>query len=151
VAKGQACLEIGELGRRVGLASSALRYYERAGLLTPDGRAKGRRFYGPATVERVALIRLFQDAGFTLAEIRVVIATGSRRHPSWKRLMEAKLRELETSIARAQRAQSMIEHALGCRHRELSTCPNFRAALRARLSPSRDALSPTNPRRASAR
>jgi len=151
VSKEHAFLTIGELGQRVGLASSALRYYERAGLLTPDGRAKGRRFYGPASVERVALIRLFQDAGFTLAEIRAMIATGSRRSPSWKRLMEAKLLELTTSIARAQRAQSMIEHALGCRHRELSACPNFRAALRARLTPSRDASPSSKPRRAPAR
>jgi DNA-binding transcriptional MerR regulator len=151
VAKEHAFLSIGELGRAVGLASSALRYYERAGLLTPDGRAKGRRFYGHASVERVALIRLFQDAGFTLAEIRAVIATGTRRHPSWKRLLEAKLLELTTSIARAQRAQSMIEHALGCPHRELSACPNFRAALRERLTPTRDASAPSRPRRAAAR
>ena len=43
MSKENAFLTIGELGQRVGLASSALRYYERAGLLTPDGRARGRR------------------------------------------------------------------------------------------------------------
>lgn len=48
--------------------------------------------------------------------------------------MEAKLLELEASIAQAKRAKSLIEHALACRHRELSICPNFRAALKARLS-----------------
>src|SRR5262245_11616968 len=122
-------LGIGELGRRTGLATSALRYYERVGLLAPDGRAHGRRYYGPAKAERIALIRLCQDAGFTLAEIRAFVAAGSRRHPSWARLMEAKLRELEASIARAKRAKALIEHALACRHRELTVCPNFRAAL----------------------
>ena len=137
--KERAFLGIGELGRRAGLATSALRYYERAGLLAPAGRAHGRRYYGPESTERIALIRLFQDAGFTLREIRAVIASGGhrgRRHSSWKRLMEAKLLELRSSIDRAQRARSMIEHALACRHRELSACPNFRAALRARLRPS---------------
>src|SRR5262245_41688938 len=129
-----AFLGIGELGRRTGLATSALRYYERVGLLVPDGRANGRRYYGPASAERLALIRLCQDAGFTLAEIRAVLAAGSRRNPSWTRLMEAKLLELEASIARAKRAKVLIEHALACRHRELSMCPNFRAALKARLS-----------------
>jgi MerR family transcriptional regulator, redox-sensitive transcriptional activator SoxR len=124
---------IGELGRRTGLAPSALRYYERVGLLMPDGRTNGRRYYGPASVERIALIRLCQDAGFTLAEIRAVIATGSRRNPSWMRLMEGKLLELKTSIARGKQAKALIEHALACRHRELSMCPNFRAALKARL------------------
>ena len=129
-----ALLGIGELGRRTGLATSALRYYERVGLLVPDGRANGRRYYGPASSQRIALIRLCRDAGFTLAEIRAVLAAGSRRNPSWTRLMEAKLLELEASIARAMRAKALIEHALDCRHRELSMCPNFRAALKARLT-----------------
>jgi DNA-binding transcriptional MerR regulator len=130
----QAFLGIGELGRRTGLATSALRYYERVGLLVPDGRANGRRYYGPTSAERIALIRLCQDAGFTLAEVRAFVAAGSRRHPSWMRLMEAKLLELEACIARAKRAKTLIEHGLACRHRELSTCPKFRAALKARLS-----------------
>src|SRR5262245_24651342 len=124
---------IGELGRRTGLATSALRYYEQVGLLVPAGRSNGRRYYGPESTERVALILLCQDAGFTLAEIRAIAAAGSRRHPSWRHLMEAKLLELEASIAQAQRAKALIEHGLACRHRELSLCPNFRAALKARL------------------
>ena len=130
----RAFLGIGELGRQTGLATSALRYYERVGLLVPDGRAKGRRYYRSESAERVALIRLCQDAGFTLAEVRAFVAAGSRRHPSWKRLMEAKLLELQASIARAKRAKALIEHGLACRHRELSMCPNFRAVLEARLS-----------------
>jgi DNA-binding transcriptional MerR regulator len=133
MSKPTALLGIGEFGRRTGLATSALRYYERVGLLAPGGRANGRRYYGSASAEQIALIRLCQDARFTLAEIRTFVAAGSRRHPSWTRLMEAKLRELEASIANAKRAKALIEHALNCRHRELSICPNFRAALKARL------------------
>src|SRR5262245_17912714 len=133
---GRAFLRIGELGRRTGLATSALRYYERVGLLAPEGRANGRRYYDPASAERVALIRLCQDGGFTLAEVRVFIAAGRRRHHSWRQLMEAKLRELEASIAVAKRAKALIEHGLACRHHELSMCPNFRAALAVRLGPS---------------
>jgi DNA-binding transcriptional MerR regulator len=129
-----ASLEIGELGRRTGLATSALRYYERVGLLAPDGRVNGRRYYGCSSTERIGLIRLCQDAGFTLAEIRAFVTAGSRRHPSWVRLMEAKLLELEASIAHATRAKALIAHALACPHPELSRCPNFRAALKARLS-----------------
>src|SRR5215471_3543507 len=90
---------IGELSRQTGLATSALRYYERVGLLSPDGRVSGRRYYGPASAQRIALIRLCQDAGFTLAEVRAFLAAGSRRHPSWTRLMETKLLELKASIA----------------------------------------------------
>ena len=133
MSNGPAFLLIGELSRRTGLATSALRYYERVGLLKPDGRASGRRYYGPASGERIALIRLCQDAGFTLGEIRSFVAIGSRRQRSWRRLMKAKILELEASIAQAKRAKSLIEHGLACQHRELFMCPNFRAALKARL------------------
>jgi len=60
---------IGELARRTGVATSALRYYERMGLLSPAERVGQRRHYLPSSAERVALIRLCQDAGFTLAVI----------------------------------------------------------------------------------
>lgn len=143
-------LGIGELGRQTGLATSALRYYERVGLLVPGGRVNGRRYYGSASAEQIALIRLCQDAGFTLAEIRTFVATGGRRLPSWTRLMEAKLLELEASIAEAKRAKALIEHALNCPHRELSICPNFRAALKARLR-RQDADSTHHVRKASLR
>jgi DNA-binding transcriptional MerR regulator len=142
---------IGDLARRTGLATSALRYYERVGLLAPEGRANGKRYYGPGSADRIALILLCQDAGFTLAEIRAVIAAGSRRHPSWTRLMKAKVLELEAWIGHAKQAKALIEHALACRHRELSMCPNFRAALSARLAVTeRDSvrfLSPPRPKR----
>jgi DNA-binding transcriptional MerR regulator len=92
-----------------------------------------RRHYNSSSAQRVALIRLCQDAGFTLAEIRWLAANGTRRSRSWTRLVNAKLVQLEDSIARARRAKSLIQHALACPHRDLATCPNFRSALDARL------------------
>ena len=121
---------IGELARRTGLASSALRYYERVGLLSPTLRAGGRGHYRPSSAERVALIQLCQDAGFTLGEIRALLAAGSRRGRPWARLAEAKLRQLDTRIAEAERARTMVRHALACPHRDLFNYPNFRAALK---------------------
>jgi DNA-binding transcriptional MerR regulator len=130
----QTTLTIGELSRRTELATSALRYYERVGLLRPDGRANGRRYYGSPSGERIAFVRLCQDAGFTLSETRALVATGMRRRRSWIGLVGAKLAELEDSIARARRAESLLQHALACRHSDLAKCPNFRSALDARLS-----------------
>src|SRR5262245_43033882 len=124
---------IGELARRSGLASSALRYYERVGLLSPIGRTGGRREYTPSSVERVALIQLCQDAGFTLREIRTVIATRGRRGRTWRGVVEAKLRELDARIAQAERARSLVQHAIACPHPNLFECEDFRAALQARV------------------
>ncbi len=132
---------IGELSHRTGLATSALRYYERVGLLSPAGRLGGRRYYGASCAERVALIQLCQDAGFTLREIRALVAAGSRRGRQWTRLVEGKLRELETRIAKAEHARALVQHALACPHRNLLTCANFRAALQAHLrAPGGDTL-----------
>ena len=123
-------IPIGELARRTGVAASALRYYERIGLLSPAGRAGGRRHYPPSSTERVALIRLCQDAGFTLAEIGRLL-DGWRR--AWGRLAGRKVAELDARIADARRAKELIAHALECPHRDLFACPSFRSALEARL------------------
>jgi MerR family redox-sensitive transcriptional activator SoxR len=124
---------IGELARRTGVASSALRYYERIGLLSPAERAGQRRHYPPSSAERVALIRLCQDAGFTLAEIGRLLASWSRGRRAWGRLAERKIAELDARIADAQRAKKLITHALECPHRDLLACPRFRSALEAHL------------------
>ena len=126
-------IAIGELARRTGLASSALRYYERAGVLSPTARAGGRRHYGSSSVERLALIQLCQDAGFTLREIHALLTAWSRRSRLWARLARAKLRELDMRIAQAERAKTLVQHALACPHRNLVSCPNFRATLQAYL------------------
>jgi DNA-binding transcriptional MerR regulator len=124
---------IGELARRTGVATSALRYYERVGLLAPAERPGGRRHYTASSAERVAFIRLCQSAGFTLAEIgRLLAATRPR---GWGELAERKIAELDERIADAQRARKLVKHSLECPHRDLFTCPNFRSALEAQLEP----------------
>ena len=124
---------IGELARRTGVATSALRYYERIGLLPPAERVGQRRHYPPSVAERVALIRLYRDVGFTLEEIGRMLAATTQGRRGWGDLAERKIAELDARIADAQRAKTLIEHALECRHRDLLTCPNFRSALEAQL------------------
>ena len=124
---------IGELARRTGVATSALRYYERIGLLSTGERAGRRRHNPPSAAERVALIRLLQDAGFTLAEIGRLLATWSLGRRALGRLAEQKIAELDARIADAQRAKKLITAALGCPHQDLLACPNFRSALEAHL------------------
>jgi DNA-binding transcriptional MerR regulator len=126
-------LPIGELARRTGVATSALRYYERLGLLSPAARAGQRRHYTASSAERVALIRVYQDAGFTLEEIGRMLGARSQGRRGWGDLAERKIAELDARIADAQRAKKLIQHALQCSHRDLLTCPSFRRALEARL------------------
>jgi DNA-binding transcriptional MerR regulator len=128
-------MPIGELARRTGMATSALRYYEQIGLLPPAERAGQRRRYPPSVAERVALIRLYQDAGFTLAEIGRMLAARSQGRGGWGDLAERKIAELDARIADAQQAKTLIKHALECPHRDLLACPRFRSALEAQLEP----------------
>jgi DNA-binding transcriptional MerR regulator len=68
-------LTIGELARRAGVTASALRYYEELGLLPPPARISGQRRYPESAARLVAAILLYSDAGFTLAEQKVLLAT----------------------------------------------------------------------------
>src|SRR5579859_1867560 len=68
-------VNIGELARRTGVASTALRYYEKAGLLPePRRSSSGYRAYEPEVVPRLAFIRAAQAVGLSVAEIREIIA-----------------------------------------------------------------------------
>src|SRR5207253_5860427 len=67
-------LRIGEVARRSGLRASAIRYYEDLKLIAPSARRGGSRRYNESALERLALIEFAKEAGFTLTEIRRLIA-----------------------------------------------------------------------------
>src|SRR5579862_656983 len=89
-------VRIGELARRAGLATSALRYYEAAGLLPPAERtAAGYRLYPPGLVGRLEFIRRAQQLGLSLDEIRELISAdddGRLRHSVAHKLAEVERR-----------------------------------------------------------
>ncbi len=135
---GELLITIGAVAKQAGVAASALRYYERRGLVTPAGRRGGRRVYEASVVERIALIRLCRDTGFTLAEIRQLLAGRNGFRRAWTALARQKVRELEGRIEEARSAKKLLEHALACPKPDLLTCPNFQASLRARLPPGQE-------------
>ncbi|WP_328807863.1 MerR family transcriptional regulator [Nonomuraea antri] len=122
-------LDIGEVARRSGLAASALRFYERKGLIEAEGRNGLRRAYRPETLERLALIACARDAGFTLAEIAAFL----RAKPSDARLrarLAAKEREVSARVDQLTRLRDSLRHAAGCTHDPLVECPEFKQGLR---------------------
>src|SRR5437879_6353011 len=131
-------LSIGELARRTGVRPSALRFYEEAGLLAPTQRVAGRRRYRPSALRRVALMRLCQDAGFSLSEIEELLSDRARPRRGWRQLAERKIAGLEIRITEAQQTKEMLEHALQCPEPDLADCPVFRSAVDARLVPATD-------------
>lgn len=118
-------MKIGELAGRSGLNASAIRYYERRGLLPAPHRAGGQRRYPDDALDRVLLIRFASEMGFTLSEIKVFL-DGLRDDapvgPRWKKLAHRKIQEVEGSILRARRLKSLLEHLLHCRCVSLQVC-----------------------------
>jgi MerR family redox-sensitive transcriptional activator SoxR len=110
-------LSIGEVARRTGVRTSALRYYEEAGILPPPARVSGRRCYDADAIRRVDVLRFAQQAGFTLREIKALFHGFGAETPlsaRWKSLARGKLRELDVVAERVQRMRRALELGLKC-------------------------------------
>jgi DNA-binding transcriptional MerR regulator len=123
---------IGDLAKRTGVAPSALRYYEEIGLMPPAARVSGRRRYDEAAVVFVGMILLHRDVGFSLSEIKALLA--SRSLGARRKLARRKLTELDERISRSQVARIALQHSLRCRHENPLDCPNFADVLAGRLA-----------------
>src|SRR5215218_6632505 len=116
-------LTIGELAKRTGVATSALRYYEELGLLPAPDRVSGQRRYPESAVGLVGLILLLQDVGFSLRESKALLASRTQAVEGWRSLAQRKLTDLDEQIANAQTAKEVITHGLACPHDDFTTSP----------------------------
>jgi len=118
-------MKIGELAKHADLKPSAIRYYERLGVLGPPDRTSGQRRYPPEALDRVLLVRFAGEMGFTLAEIKLFLA-GLRDDvpvgPRWRKLAARKLVEVEESLQRTRRLKSLLEHLQHCHCASLQVC-----------------------------
>jgi len=97
-------LTIGGVARRAGVRPSAIRYYESVGLLASPPRVGGRRRYDPRVLRQLAVIGVAQQAGFTIAEIKILLHgfdAETSAAARWRALAERKLPEIDALIARA--------------------------------------------------
>jgi len=110
-------LSIGELAKLAGVATSAIRYYERVGLLPPPPRVSGHRRYDATAVRLLTTLRFAQRAGFSVAEIRTLFhGFGANVPPSarWRVLATQKLAELDELIASAERMRVALNAGMRC-------------------------------------
>jgi MerR family redox-sensitive transcriptional activator SoxR len=118
-------MKIGQLARSASLNASAIRYYEKMGLLTPPQRLGGQRRYPADAVHRVLLIRFASGMGFTLSEIKLFLS-GLRDNtpvgPRWKKLASRKLAEVEQNIARSLKLKSLLQGLCRCHCASLPQC-----------------------------
>ncbi len=126
-------LTIGAVAKRIGVAIDTIRYYEREGLLPePERRASGYRHYAEGTISQLRFIRRAKGLGFTLEEIRELLAlSADRQHGvvTVKRRAQERLMTIDRRILELQRVRDglaqLVESCPG--HGAPEQCPILRA------------------------
>ena len=119
-------LTIGEVARRVELNPSAIRYYERIGLMPPARRVSGQRRYGQDTVHRLGILKAAKRLGFTLEETQTLLAAeakGAPAHLQMRVLAEQKLSEVDALIEQLSAVRRLLLSAVHrCQAQNLEDC-----------------------------
>ena len=125
-------LTIGQLARRAGVATSALRFYEAEGLLTGSRSAGGHRQYPRHALRRVAFIRAAQAVGLSLPQIKAALATlPDSRTPTkadWAKLSASWAPLLDARIAALQALRQKLTGCIGCGCLSLKACALYNPA-----------------------
>lgn len=131
-------MTIGQMSERTGVAPSALRYYEREGLIHASRSDGGQRRYTRETIRRISFVRVAQQVGLSLDDIRAALASlPDNRTPSqrdWHRLSTAWRPRLDAQIAMLERLRDRLDGCIGCGCLSLKFCgllnPDDRAGQR---------------------
>lgn len=123
-----ATLTVGQLARRFGLKTSAIRYYEANGILPEPNRESGQRRYDAKAVRRMEVLDVAKRADFSLDEARVLLRSAEAGTPAFeslRALATRKLPEVEALIARAQAMRQWLLTATDCSCTSLDVCALF--------------------------
>lgn len=121
-------LGIGEVAREAGVSVSAIRFYEREGLLAKVERVGGKRRFGIDVVRRLGVIDVAKQAGFSLDEIRALLDSidrGAPAHEELRALAARKLPEMDALIERARAMRDWLAVASDCGCESLEDCALF--------------------------
>jgi|GraSoiStandDraft_5_1057265.scaffolds.fasta_scaffold79287_2 MerR family transcriptional regulator, redox-sensitive transcriptional activator SoxR len=125
-------LTIGQLARRFGLNTSAIRYYEAHDVLPEPLRVGGQRRYGPDAVRRLEVIAVAKRAGLSLDEIRALLRgddAGRPAHESLRAIAAHRLPAVENEIKRAETMREWLTVAANCTCETLDSCAQFQPSL----------------------
>lgn len=129
----QTALTIGRIAQSAGVAIDTIRFYEREGLLPePKRRPSGYREYDQTAVSRLRFIRRAKDLGFTLEEIRELLALSADRHGGVEGVREravARLQAIDERIAELQRIRNGLSELVDAcpGHGAPEDCPILKA------------------------
>jgi MerR family redox-sensitive transcriptional activator SoxR len=107
-------MTIGEVAKQSGLRTSAIRYYERVGLLPKPARSGGQRRYDSGILRRLAVLERAKSCGFTLAEARQLFSEPGRPSERWDQAARTKIVELDALLDRIRRMKALIVRRCQC-------------------------------------
>lgn len=126
-------MDIAEVARRTGVPASALRYYEKRGLIASLAPQGARRQFAPAVLDQLALVALGQAAGLSLDEVLSML-TPQGKPDIDRQLLAAKADELDVTIRQLSAVRRGLRHAAACPAPSHAECPTFRQLLKAAAS-----------------
>lgn len=116
---------IGEIANQVGIAPSAIRYYEEIGLLPPARRVSGKRRYDEGILQKLGIILMAKSAGLTIEEIQMLLHEFPEDTPPsarWEVLATKKITELNQRMAQIQQMKALLEKTLECECPTMDDC-----------------------------
>lgn len=126
-------LTIGQVAKQSGLRPSAIRFYEKSGLLPNAVRSGGQRRYSPAILGRLAVLQRAKDCGLTLDEARELFNGQGRPSERWQRIARRKIIELDAFIQRIAGMCDLLQRRCDCA--DLEECGRKMVAQKSARSP----------------
>jgi DNA-binding transcriptional MerR regulator len=105
-------MTIGEVARQAHVATSAIRYYERRGLLSADARHSGQRRYRAQTLRQLVFIGMMQDIGLSLDDIQTILYAPSAGE--WKAIARRRIDALDARITELRQARTLLAGVVLC-------------------------------------
>jgi MerR family transcriptional regulator, redox-sensitive transcriptional activator SoxR len=124
-------LSIGQVANHAGLRTSAIRYYEREGLIPKAARRNGRRIYDASVLDHLLFVRLALRSGFRIGEVKPMVkglTTASKPGDRWRAAATDKLGELEREIKGLQVKKKLLQDLVSCQ------CPSLAHFARSQMS-----------------
>ena len=118
-------MTISEVAEQIGLRPSAIRYYEKVGVLPRPQRVSGARRYDRTVLHRLIMVQRARETGFTLNEIKELFfgfREGTPPSVRWEKLRKRKLIELDAMLERVQSMRSLLNQQGKCQCSALEEC-----------------------------
>jgi MerR family redox-sensitive transcriptional activator SoxR len=109
-----ALLRIGEVAQRAAVRASAIRFYEKKGLIPKPIRCAGQRRYDASVVGRLAVLERAKDCGLTLEEVRGLFNDSGRPSERWQRIARKKIIELDAMMERIAGMRELLLRRCDC-------------------------------------